>query len=101
MADLECLFCKMDRDAERIDGRAYICGTCVQTLLNLSQEQLREAHALAVEQGFEDKAKAIESFLEVTDDKKTTNAQRNMVRARSRRAVRPSRDQIRAQSAGL
>ena len=61
----QCLFCRTTRDAEKIEGQSYICGNCVQILLNLSQEQLQKAHALAIERGHADKAQAIESFLEV------------------------------------
>ena len=64
---MNCLFCGMERDSKKIDSgaRAYICSNCVQTLVNLSQEQLRKAYELATEKGYENKAKAIESFMEV------------------------------------
>jgi len=55
----------MDNDGGKTDSNVYICGNCVQILLNLSQEQLTEAHALAIEKGYANKADAIKSFLEV------------------------------------
>jgi hypothetical protein len=98
---MQCLFCNTERDGQIIDGRAYICGTCAQTLIDLSQKQLKEAHDHAVSKGYENKAKAIESFMENEHDRKTENTQRNMVRKRPGRAVRPSSDRIRAKQAAL
>ena len=62
---MNCLFCGTERDAKRVDSTAksYICSNCVQTLVNLSQEQLRKAYDLATEKGYSNKAKAIESFI--------------------------------------
>lgn len=98
---MQCLFCNMDRDGQIIDGRAYVCGKCTQTFINLSQKQLKEAYDLAMSKGYESKAKAIESFMESEHDRKTENTQRNMVRKRPGRAVRPSRDRIRAKQTAL
>ena len=100
---MQCLFCNTDWDAHRVDKKAiaYTCSACVQLLLSLSQAQLKEVYGLATEKGYINKATAIESFMESEDGRKTKNAKRNMVRTRFSRAVRPSRNQIRAQSAAI
>ena len=101
---MTCQFCGAERDREKVDGKAkaYICSACVQTLMNLSQEQLKKAHALAVDRGYENKARVIESFLEVQIyGTKTKDTKRNMVRTRPSRTARPSRYRFGAQSAAL
>jgi hypothetical protein len=55
-----CLFCNEPAQKADID---YICGSCVQLLLNADQTDLKQAHAKAIEKKYPDKARAIESFL--------------------------------------
>ncbi len=55
-----CLFCcqleyKTDAD--------YIYGSCVQLLINADQVDLKRAYNKAIEKGYSNKARAIESFL--------------------------------------
>ena len=94
---MNCLFCGTNRDKERVDksAKAYLCGTCVQTLFNLSQEQLNHAHQLSVDKGYLDKVKAIKCFMEVEENEQAKDAERNMVRARPDQQASITRDQIR------
>ena len=59
-----CLFCSNQesnyRPTSSID---FICSRCVILLGNAGQDDLRGAHAKAIEKGYTNKAKAIESFL--------------------------------------
>jgi hypothetical protein len=65
-------------------------------LISAEQEDLKRAHTKAIEKGFTNKARAIESFLipEEVDVRKTKKLKRNMVRKRPMRTARPSRDQL-------
>lgn len=62
---MNCLFCCTETDSKKVDKKtgSYICGTCVQTMLNLSHEKLRHAYNLAVKEGNQNKAKALKSFV--------------------------------------
>ena len=81
----------------------YICSKCVQILLAADQEDLKKAHAKAIEKGYSNKARAIESFLipEEINVRETKQARRSLVRKGHMRKVRPSRNQLRPQSAAL
>ena len=59
-----CLFCK--KSAYKTD-KEYICGSCVQVLFKAYQADLKRAYNKALEKGYRDKARAIESFL-ITED---------------------------------
>ena len=76
----------------------FICSSCVQLLLGAEQDDLRKAHAKAIEKGCPGKAKAIESFLieDETNDRKTKITKRHLERKRPLRKVRPSSHQVRA-----
>lgn len=97
-----CGLCNTERDADKVEETAgsYICGSCVQLLLNTPQERLQKAYALAVERGYLDKTRAIQSFLmEVsTYDKEAKDAKRSMERKRYSRTVRLARYRVRTQS---
>lgn len=76
----------------------FICSSCVQLLLGADQDDLRKAHAKAIEKGCSGKAKAIESFL-IEDEynvRETEKFKRNLERKRPLPAFRPSRYQVRA-----
>lgn len=76
----------------------FICSQCVLLLLGAGQDDLRKAHAKAIEKGHANKAMAIESFFipEEYYDRKTQNTRRGLERKRSLCKVRPSRHQVRA-----
>jgi len=93
-----CDFCGKETDADKVEksAKSYICSHCVQLLLNETQENLSKAYALAVEKGYHDKARAIQSFLEENiNDRKTENTERDMVRAGFNQKIRPSHNRVR------
>jgi hypothetical protein len=75
---MECLFCNdLEPNYQPEPGKDFICSQCVQLLLSADQ-----------------KAKAIESFLEPEDInvRKTKVSKRNMVRKGHMRTIRPARN---------
>ena len=61
---MECLFCETNRDSEKINREnKYICSSCVQILLNMSQQKLQAANALAIEKKHKNKMRALKSFI--------------------------------------
>jgi hypothetical protein len=78
-------------------GERDVCSSCVQSLLALSQEELKRAHTLALERGFIEKARAISMAIEedeyVSEAGKTRS---NMVRERPVRTSRPAHYETRA-----
>ena len=93
-----CLFCSGQGPNYKLGPNVdFICSSCVQQLLSASQEDLKRAYTKAIEKGYQNKAKAIESFLdEERHYGKTENSKRNMERKRPVRKVRPSRHKVRA-----
>jgi hypothetical protein len=95
-----CLFCNgIERTYKSEPGIDFICSKCVQILLSASPEQLYKAYCKAKTEGYVNKVRAIEFFLDseaFNNDRKTKKSQRGMVRKRPLRKVRPTRDQIRA-----
>ena len=93
-----CLFCNETEKNYKPDPDVdFICGICVQLLLRADQNDLKKAYVKAIEKGYSDKTKAIESFL--NEDEyygKTKKSERNMERKRPLRKVRPSRHKVRA-----
>jgi len=65
-----CVFCHKPTDVKKVSSGAssYLCGDCVQALLNQSQENLLRGYNLAIEKGYAEKAKTIKSFMEVSDE---------------------------------
>ncbi len=92
-----CLFCNGQEPNYKPGSDVdFICGSCVQLWLGADQDDLRKAHAKAIEKGYPRKAKAIESFLhESKYYGKTEKSKRNLARERPLRTVRPSRHEIR------
>jgi hypothetical protein len=94
-----CLFCNRQEPNYKPGSDVnFICSYCVQLLLGADQDDLRKAHTKAIEKGYLEKAKAIESFLVEEEDYygKTKKSERNMERTRSLRKVRPARHKVRA-----
>ena len=101
---MDCLFCRFPEPAYRSGSdKEFICSRCVQLFLSTGQAELKRAYNKAREKGFQNKAKAIESFLipEETNARETKISKRNMVRKRSMRTVRSTRNQIRPQSTAV
>jgi hypothetical protein len=95
-----CLFCNRDEKNYKPDKSTYfICSKCVQLLYSTDQESLSRAYEKAIEKGYSNKARAIESFLmpEETNVRKTKKSKRGSIRRTSLRMARPSRDKVRSQ----
>ena len=94
-----CLFCnRPDKKYNPGPGLDFICSLCVILLADADQDDLKRAHAKAIEKGYQGKAEAIKSFL-IEDEynvRKTEKPKRDLARERPMRAVRPSRYQVRA-----
>jgi hypothetical protein len=61
---MPCLFCnEPDKSYKPEPDKDFICGSCVQLLLRADQNDLSRAHKKALDKGYINKAKAIESFL--------------------------------------
>lgn len=88
-----CLFCD---HCESGHGSSceYVCGACVQLLLNADADDLNRAYHKAVDKGYQRKAKAIEFFIE----KENPNGQRKPKpkkhgrHSNRARTVRPARN---------
>lgn len=99
-----CLFCKTYETTRR--GREYktdadcICISCVQILLNATQDDLQRAYVKSLDAEYTDKARAIEFFLilneGVINERKAERSKRSMVRERPVRTVRSARHELRA-----
>jgi hypothetical protein len=95
-----CLFCNEPEQRYKPEpDKHFICSQCVQLFLSADQEDLLKAHAKAIEKGYSNKARAIESFLipEDINVRETKQARINLVRKRHMRTIRPSRNQLRTQ----
>ena len=93
-----CLFCNSsDKKYKSESDKDFICSRCVQLLISADQEELKRAYSKAIEKGYPNKVRAIESFLipEEISVRETKIAKRDMVRKRFMPTVRPSRNQLR------
>ena len=93
-----CLFCNGKelnyKPGPNVD---FICSRCVQLFLSADQNDLKKAYIKAIEKGYPDRARAIESFLHEDEYYgKTKKSKRNMERKRPLRKIRPSRHKVRA-----
>ena len=72
----------------------FICFRCVQLLLGADQQDLKRAHAKAIEKGFTNKANAIESFLipEGLDELRKPATKKRGRHSNRKRTVRTVRD---------
>ena len=96
---MNCLFCNDKEKNYRPEvGIDFICSRCVIMLADADQNDLTRAHAEAMEKGYLNKARSIESFLieDEIDVRKTKKSKRNMERKRPLRAVRSARNEVRA-----
>ena len=87
-----CLFCNgKDKKYKPETDIEFICSLCVQLLLGADREDLKRAHIKAIDKGYSNKAKAIESFLtedEIEQRKPTRYNQRTFDRKGTAGAVR-------------
>jgi len=59
-----CLFCNNQEPKYKPQADVdFICSQCVQMLLGTDQQDLKTVHTLAIDNGYLNNAKAIESFL--------------------------------------
>ena len=74
-----CGFCSTDEGS--------ICSGCVQKVLLMDLDKLKQAYALAQERGFTEKAEIIGSYLEEIDDE-NQSVERSSVGSRRVRSLR-------------
>ena len=87
-----CVFC--------CSTEGYICSWCLQKILAMNQEQLKQAYDLAVERGLTDRAEALSKMMEGEEYvPETGKARSDLVRKRPVRAARLAYHEIRTQSA--
>jgi len=88
---MNCLFCNDQEKKYKPEANTNsICGSCVQLLFNADQDDLLKAHKKALEKGYLNKARAIESFLipEGNDGKRPAKRNRkNLNRKRTHRTL--------------
>ena len=75
-----CGFCSTDEGS--------ICSGCVQKVLLMDLDKLKQAYALAVEKGYTTKAEIIGSYLEEIDDEGNQSVERSSVGSRRVRSLR-------------
>ena len=85
---MSCVFCN------RSD--AHVCSSCVQKILFMSMDKIREAAVIAEQKGLTEKAKVLNEYLEhLTEEEvyaeETRKARTDMVRARTLRTARLAR----------
>ena len=87
-----CLFCNNpDPKYKSHEKVEFICSQCIQMLLGADQEDLKAVHTLAIDNGYLNNAKAIESFLtedEIEQRKPTRYNQRTVDRKGTAGAIR-------------
>ena len=81
------------------DVTSIICSDSLQLLISSNQDQIKVAYQSALDKGFIDKAKALQTFIEEIDYGETQNTQRNMVRERIVRKVKLTHQAIRQKRA--
>ena len=97
---MNCIFCSMpetqfDMNSGRVPTRhpkdvtGIICSNCFQIIASSPQDQVQRAYQLAVSQGVDNKAKALETFLgeEIIDNGETKKPSRDMGRIRALRKI--------------
>jgi hypothetical protein len=100
MNDEACLFCNgLEKKYKPGPGKFFICSQCVQLLLSADQADLKIAHRKAIEKGYNNQVRAIESFLipEEISVRETKKPKRRTIRKSPMRLVRPTYDKLRTQ----
>ena len=75
-----CVFCHRDERTYKPakDVEYFICGTCTRRLVNADQDVIKHGYQLAIEKGYQDKAEALESFIEGENIGEQTNKRRKL-----------------------
>lgn len=98
-----CLFCFREENFNQNPGTAYICGSCIQLLLIASQDELKRAHRLAVDKGYDSKVKVLGFFIIPERHHEQRKPKRqlriNINRKRSFRPIRNKEERIRLATA--
>ena len=64
MTETFCLFCNCaDKAYKLVKSVEFVCGLCVQILLDADKNDLKRAYTKAIKLGLHNKAKAINIFL--------------------------------------
>jgi hypothetical protein len=91
-----CLICsrKEPGKTQPYPDVEFICSDCVQKLCRASQEQIRAVYQKAVDRGLDRKAEIFKTFMSDDEeyDPKAGETRPNMVRKRSMRSTRPTRN---------
>jgi hypothetical protein len=91
-----CLFCGFPENGYRPESdKDFICYHCVQLFLSLDQEGLLKAHTKAIEKGYPNKVRAIESFLipeEIINGQRRPTSKKRGRYSDRKRVVRTIRD---------
>lgn len=97
---MECVFCHRDVNVED-DAIGVICANCIQVLINSSQDKIKVAYQKAINEGFMDKAQAMENYLEEENTyvRETKINKQHFIRKSIVRMARPSLHQVRQKSA--
>jgi hypothetical protein len=92
---MSCILCHQDEKQSKPDGsirtfqNAKICSSCVQGLLTLNVDQIKELHKKALAKGFDEKAEILASLMEEEEHVPQTGNVRSSVARR--RTVRKTR----------
>ena len=97
-----CAFChraEKGNPKHHKEVTSFVCSGCVQKLLQAPQAKLVEAHRLALEKGYHEKASWLESFIDdvvevFTDVRETEKIRPCIVREKIMRMAGPSHNQI-------
>jgi hypothetical protein len=96
MNDEACLFCNgLEKKYKPGPGKFFICSQCVQILLSADQADLKRAHNKAIDKGYSNKARAIESFLipeEIINGQRRPISKKRRRHSNRKRIVRTIRD---------
>jgi len=69
--------------------KRFVCSSCTQRLLSLSQEERKKAHQLALQKDMPDKAAALKSFFqEKENDSETGTLRKHTIRKTPLRMVK-------------
>ena len=84
---MPCVFCNRTE--------AHICSLCVQKILLMPVDKLRDAAVLAEQKGFTEKAEILNSYLEEVTDEGDNDLARGAVGGRRVRGVRNEKESAR------
>ena len=102
--ELECIFCHLPEPdyTPGKDAIEIVCSTCTMRLAGASREQFQEAHRIATEKGFKEKADTLSIFTDELGENNGSQAGKtgaSLVRKKLMRMARPSLHQKRKKQA--